>query len=141
MPLVYATPEQIGASLETALKSIVGVNKLQRVDRQHHEDFDNYAYPSGYINDVRRDITRVLKNVLKVVHTFDIIVFGRSEGGDLATLLNTLMDDSCAAIIADPTRGGIAYNTRVLRTDTDEGFYEPVYVAAIMVEVHYLARK
>lgn len=141
MALIYATAEQIGENLRTTMLGIVGVNNPKRVDRQHHEDFNNYAYPSCYINDVRRDITRILKDVILVKHTFDIIIFGRSEGGDMATLLNSLIDDSCGAIISDPTRGGFAYDTRIIRIDTDEGYYEPVYVAALAVEVYYLARR
>jgi hypothetical protein len=45
MDLVYATAEQIGASLESALRSITGGNELHRVDRQFSEDFNNYEFP------------------------------------------------------------------------------------------------
>lgn len=142
MALVYATAEEIGASLVLALKpGIVGNNALQRVDRQHAEDFNNAEYPSAFVNDVRREITRVLKDVVRVVHSFDIVVFNRSEEGDLATKINSLINDTSEALINDPTRGGIAYNTRIIRVVTDGGAYEPIYVAAFEVEVYYLARK
>jgi len=140
--LAYTTAEAVASHLRGTILTVVdgdGV-KMKECDRQHMEKFDNYDYPSSFLNDVNRVRERLLKDVAKVTHSFAVVVFHRSEEGNLSTILNALVRDTVDKLTSDPTRGGIARNTRVARIDTDEGFLEPHCAAILQVEVVYLSQ-
>jgi hypothetical protein len=136
MSLRYTTPEAVMAYLEARVRLITGVNT---VERQRAERFENFEYPSAFINDVRRDRQVACYDLTKVTHTFAVIVFTRLES-NMITGLNALVENAVTNILADPKCGGLTYSFDVTRVDTDSGVLHPLAAAIIMVEAVYLTR-
>ena len=112
----YTTAEDVLADLVTDIKAVViGSETMKNCERHHQEDYENYEYPSSFLNDVRRDRTRFLQDVIKVLHTIVVVVFDHSEAGDLGTKLDALIRATVDKILDDVTRGDKTYNTKVVR--------------------------
>lgn len=137
----YTTAEDVLADLVTDIKAVViGSETMKNCERHHQEDYENYEYPSSFLNDVRRDRTRYLQDVIKILHTVVVVVFDYSMEGDLGTRLDALIRATIDKILDDVTRGNKVYNTKVVRVVTDEGFLEPHCVGILTLELTYLSR-
>jgi|GEM_PF-5239438 len=137
----YTTAEDVLLDLVADIKTVsVNGRTMKDCERHHQEDYENYEYPSSFLNDVRRDRMRFLQDVIKVTHTIVVVVFDYSEEGDLGTKLDALIRATVDKILDDVTRGTKVYNTKVVRVVTDEGFLEPHCVGILTLEVSYLSR-
>lgn len=137
MALVYTTPEAVFAKIETILIAA----GFKRVDRQHVEDFNNYEYPSAFLNDVTRNRIEVCQNVSHYNPHYGVIVaFTRDDTGSMQTTLNSLIATTISAFSADRTLGGLVTALRTKKVTTDQGYYAPHCVAIIPFEVEYLER-
>lgn len=137
MSVYYGTKEGIATDV---YNSLVSLYAAARVERQYMEQ-GNYSYPAVFMNDMTEERTRYLKDVVLVKWTLALILFVYDEGSTLSTTLNTEIAKVCDKLNNDPTRGGIAYNTKILRVDTAEGFKIPHGVAIVSVEILYLSQK
>ncbi len=138
MALNFATREEVATGIVNAIST---VSSLQLVERQHQEITDDITYPVAYVNEVREERTRLLKDVIKVDAQFAIVVAGKSDdGSDMSTILNSLVASVSAALLSDLTLGGKVYNLRVTAIDTDEGFLAPYCVGVMTVRVEYYSQ-
>lgn len=141
MGIHFGNKETMLAKLETNIGAIVvGARSMKKVDRQHYENFENYEYPSAFINDVREPRTPYLKDVVKVLWSVVVIVFDHSEGDDLSTKLNALIAATKAKLKSDTDLNGQAYTVKTVQIDTDEGFLFPHCVAIFTLEILYLSQ-
>lgn len=134
--LYFTTREAITAYLETALKNISGMKK---VDRQHYENFAEYDYPSAFLNEIRDTRRTHLLDIIEVKSLYTAIIFSKSETANLSTILNGLIQSGLTALLADQTCGGKAYSVDIQSVNTDEGFLAPHCAAIFMVEIMYLS--
>jgi hypothetical protein len=121
--------------MATNLRAISG---MQKVDRQHYENFSNYKYPSAFLNDLRESRQYFLQDVIKVTWSVAIVAFDYSEGEDLSTKLNALLKKVKTAIDADPTLQNQCYYVKIASVDTDRGFHFPHCVGIFILEIMYL---
>jgi hypothetical protein len=135
MSVHYGDKETMSWQLAQNLRAITG---MQKVDRQHYENFANYAYPSAFLNDLRESRQYFLKDVIKVVWSVSIVAFDYSEGEGLSTKLNSLLKLVKAKIGSDPTLQGQCYTTKITSVDTDRGFLFPHCVGIFILEIMYL---
>lgn len=137
MAIYYGDKETMMARLEANIEAITG---MQRVDRQHYEDFNNYAYPSAFINDIREDRTYILQDVVKVDWSVVVIAFDMSESENLDTKLNALTKLVKAKLHSDTTLNSKAYTLTIGGVDTDRGFMFPHCVAIFSLNIMYLEK-
>jgi hypothetical protein len=137
MGIYFGTREAIAAWLESAL---LGISGMKRVDRQHMENFENYEYPSAFLNELRESRKYVCSDVLLITASYTVVIFSKSEDGNMSTLLNTLITQGLTALTSDGSAGGVAYGVEVASISTDQGFMEPHCAAIFMVNVSYLGQ-
>jgi len=135
MSVYYGTKETIITNVYNVLVSLYN---SQTVDRQYVEP-GNYGYPSIYINDTSQTRKRILKDVVLIEWTINLVLFVYDEGSTLSTTINTELDRVCDKLKDDPTRGGLAYNTEIERIDLE--FEKPHAVALFTIKVIYLGQK
>ncbi|MBW2037190.1 MAG: hypothetical protein JRI41_06895 [Deltaproteobacteria bacterium] len=138
MALRFATREEVAVGIVNAIST---VSALQLVERQHQEITSNVSYPLAYVNEVREERTRLLKDVIKVSAQFAIVVADKSDdGSDMSTILNTLVASVAIALLEDLTLDSKVYNLKVSAIDTDEGFLAPYCVGVMTVRVDYYSQ-
>jgi hypothetical protein len=136
MSVHYGVKETMLTRLETNLKAVAG---MSQIDRQKNENFENYASRSCFINDVNEMRTRYLLNCIKVDWTVVLVAFESTENSNASTILNALIALVKAAILGDVTLNGSAYNVKIIRIDTDEGFAYPYVEALFTLQIQYLS--
>lgn len=137
--MTYGTKENILANLKTvitAIKKASGYNNdIAYVDRQYQE-MGNYEYPATFINDIREINTKVLKDLISVDLTIQVICFVHAET-NVSTELNKFLEDVAKAITVDTTRGGEAKRTDITDIDVDSSFMIPHGVGIMTLRIHY----
>ena len=134
MSLVFGNKESMLSELEANLKS----GGIKYVDRQKQEIFGDYQYPLAFINDSSESRTYILTDCIKVEWTIAVVAYALA-GTTPSTSVNSLISIVKSGIEADITLGGNAYNTRIIRIDTDEGFAYPNCMALVTVVISYLS--
>jgi hypothetical protein len=122
------------------LEAILHTAGMQRVDRQHYEDFDNYTYPSAFINDIRETRRGFLHDVWRVNWTVAIVAFDYSEAAVLSTKLNVLLKTIKTAVNNDYTLNGQAYSIVIDDVSTDAAIAFPHCVGLFSVSIMYLEK-
>lgn len=120
------------------LASMLSAAGIKQVERQKTEVFDNYKFPLAFVNDSSESRTRVLLDCIRVDWSVVVVAYDVA-GKTPSTKLNSLIETVKQAILSDVTLGGGAYNVRILRIDTDEGFANPYVIAVFVVSVTYLS--
>ena len=82
-------------------------------------------YPGCFINDVRLEKTKLLKDLYKNLFIVELVGFVWDETGNLETTLNSFIEDVAKAMMSDPTRNNNAFDTVITAVDTDVGTYNP----------------
>ena len=108
------------------------------MDRQKQEIFGDYKYPLAFINDSSESRTYVLSDCIKVEWTVVIVAYNLA-GDTPSTVLNSLISIVKSGVESDITLGGNAYNTKIIRIDTDEGFAYPNCMALFTVVISYMS--
>ncbi len=131
--------EAIMNNLGTAMLAIPGI-KFVEYQKVYDSDMIANKCPGCYINDVRIDKEKMLEDVVK--NTFQVGVVGfvyALSGQILSTILNTFMEQVKDASILDRTRGGNAYDTKVVLIETDAGSRYPQGMFVVMLEIIFFS--
>jgi len=133
------TKEEIMNNLGAAILAITGI-KFVEYQKVYDSDMKANRCPGCYINDVRVDKEKILDDVVKNVFQIGIVGFVYARGSEiLSTILNTFMEQVKDASIADRTRGGNAYDTKVLLIETDAGSRYPQGMFVVMLEIIFFS--
>jgi len=131
--------ENIATELEKITVANGYANDIQQVDRQFDAPEEgNYKYPSIFVNDRDEQRVQLLKDLFRVVLTVGLVLYVYDEGGTLGTSINSFIEDTKKALLADITRGGQARNTTITRILVDASLVTPPSAGIIMLcEVEY----
>jgi hypothetical protein len=115
-----------------------GVTGQQYVDYQRNYDsgIGPEKMPGFFVNDLRDERELILADVVK--HNLTVGVVGWVRAGDGENLwpkLNDWANKAIHAIMADPSRGGQAYETQITAYETDSGSRHPVGVYIMIITV------
>lgn len=119
------THEEIMTNLGTVCLAITGI-KFVDYQRVYDAGINYERCPGVFINHIRTDKKKILKNVFR--NEMSIAIVGwvwAAEGTSLGTILNTFIEQVKTAIITDPTRGSKAYTTEPQYVQTDGGSIHP----------------
>lgn len=137
------TKEAILLNLETAVNTVSGIQFVdwQRVYDQH---LTKDRYPFTFINDVRIDKTKMLKDITKNTFMVGLVagVWGVEVDGvmeNVGTKMNTFMEALKDVVIADRSRNGEAYTTNMDVIETDAGNRYPQAIFVIMLDITFFS--
>jgi len=131
------TKEGILASLETALNTISGI-KFVDYQRIYDAGITPDQYPGVFINDIEVRKEQVLKDIVRNTFSVGLVLWvWAREGEDLATKLNTFVENVKDAVMADPYRDSNAYSTRIMTIATDAGSRYPQGLGLMTLEIIY----
>jgi len=117
--------EAIFADLYTQVSTIT---RLKTIDWQRaaRMEADQSRYPGVYINYLDVEKTKLLKDLFENVLSVALVAWvWAGDRENLGTLMNTMIDDLEAAVIADPYRDSNAYDTEIRIVATDGGSQHP----------------
>jgi len=134
------TAEEILANLYSVLTGITGTWKLEFCDYQRVEasGVNPEDYPGVYINNLRIDKERLLKNLVRNV--FTVVLVGwmwASEDGKLATEMNDFIEKVKDTVMLDPYRNSKAYDTQIKIIATDAGSRYPQGQFLLTMEITF----
>lgn len=133
------TKENILANLGTVLNTISGINFVD-YQRMYNSGITKEKYPGVFINDVRTDKDRILKDVVKNMFTVGFVGFvWVDEGEDLSTAMNAFMESVKDKVMLDNTRDSNAYDTRIIVIETDAGSRFPQGVFLLLLEILFFS--
>jgi len=131
--------EAILSNLGSELGEITGIQFVD-YQRVYNSGIDKDKYPGVFINDLRTDKTRVLKDVVRNIFTVGIVGFvWVDDDEDLATELNSFMESVKDKLMEDNTRSSNAYDTRITTIETDAGSRHPQGVFIIILEILFFS--
>jgi len=133
--------EEIMANLDTALNEIPDINFVdyQRISFSGIQPDD---YPGCFINDVRVDKTRLLKDIVK--NSFGAAIPGwvwADDDENLITKLNAWVETIKDKIMEDPTRGSKAYDTLITSIETDGGSRHPQGLVMLILDIIFFSQE
>ena len=133
------TKEKILANLGTEIGTVTGINFVD-YQRMYNSGITKEKYPGVFINDVRTDKERILKDIVKNIFNVGFVGFvWVDEGEDLSTALNAFMESVKDKIMLDNTRDSNAYDTRIVVVETDAGSRFPQGVFLILLEILFFS--
>jgi hypothetical protein len=134
------TEEAILLSLYTAASGITGI-KFVDYQRIQASGVNPELYPGVFINSLRTDKKKLLKNVFK--NTFGVAlvcwVWATAEG-TLGTQMNAFFELVKTALLADTNRNSNAYETLIQSVATDGGSRYPQGMAVVSLTITYFSR-
>lgn len=133
------TKEAILTDLYNAINAISGI---QFVDwqRTYDENITKERCPGVFINDIRTDKTKLLKDVTKNGLMVGIVGWvWADDGEELGTVLNTFIENVKDAIITDRGRSSNAYTTDIDTIQTDGGNIHPQGQFIIMLSITFFS--
>ena len=129
------TKDEIMNHLGTAMLGIEGI-KFVEYQKVYDSDMKANRCPGCYVNDVRIDKIKILDDVVKNTFTAAIVGFVYARSGEvLSTVLNDFMEKVKDGVILDRSRGGKAYDTKILIVETDAGSRYPQGMFVCMLEI------
>lgn len=139
------TKEAILLNIETAINAISGIGFVDW-QRVYDQSITKDRYPFMFINDVRTDKTKMLKNITKNLFMVGLVggVWGEEVDGvmeNLGTKLNTFVESIKDSVIADRTRNGEAYTTNITVIETDAGNRWPQAIFVLMLEIIFFSEE
>lgn len=137
------TKEAILLNLETAVNGVSGVSFVDW-QRVYDQNLQKDRYPFVFINDVRVDKTKMLKDITKNNFMVGLVagVWGEETDGvmeNMGTKMNTFMEALKDAVIADRSRNGEAYTTNMDVVETDAGNRYPQAIFVIMLTIIFFS--
>lgn len=131
------TKEDIMSNLGVELNVVPGI-KFVDYQRVRASGASVDKYPGAYINDVSIDKERLLKDLVKNTFGVSIVCWVWAKvDEDLITKLNEFIDEVKEKIMADPTRGGNAYDTVIENVSTDGGSRHPQGQAIVNLAIAF----
>lgn len=129
------TKEEIINHLGIAMLAITGI-KFVEYQKVYDSDMKANRCPGCYVNDVRIDKEKILDDVVKNIFQVGIVGFVYAKSGEiLSTILNIFMEQVKDAVILDRSRGGKAYDTKIILIETDAGSRYPQGMFVCMLEI------
>ena len=95
------------------------------VHAQHEDYRGNFTKDQVWLNDLKTDRYKLLKDLIRNVLTVSVVVVKRGVSSDLMDAKNAVNETVYDVLTDDPTWGGLTRNSRVLNTITDGGAYAP----------------
>lgn len=134
------TKEGIMNYLGTAMNGITGI-KFVDYQKVYDAGIKIEKCPGVYLNDVRVDKTKILKDIIKDIFTVGLVGYVHAKQNEkLSTVLNTFMELVKDKIIVDPTYYNYnIYDSRILVIETDAGSRHPQGMFVMMVEVIFFS--
>ena len=140
-----STKEAILLNLETAINGISGISFVDW-QRVYDQGITEDRYPFVFINDLRIDKVKMLKNITKnefmvglASGVWAVEIDGVME--NLGTKLNIFMESLKDAVIADRSRNGCAYTTNITTIETDAGNRYPQEIFVIMLNIKFFSKE
>lgn len=131
--------EEIINYLGTVLDGITGIRFVE-YQKSYDSAMTKNRCPGCYVNDVRVDKTKILKDIVKNVFTVGVIGFVYAGSGEvLSTVLNVFMELVKDKIVLDPTCGNEAYDSRTTIIETDAGSRYPQGMFVQMLEIIFFS--
>lgn len=133
------TEIEILTNLYNQLSAITGI---QFVDFQRIQasGIDPTKYPGCFINSVRTDKQRLLKDIVRNSYAVGVVGWEWAEEAEnLMTVLSTFIDAVKLKIMTDPTRGSKAYSTDIRSIVTDSGSRHPQGMFIMMLDILYFS--
>lgn len=131
------TEEAILNDLYVQISSITGINFVD-YQRIQASGISPDMYPGCFINAVRTDKKRLLKDIVR--NNLAVALVGwvwATDDEDLLTKLNTFINSVRAKVIADPYRNSNALNTAIRSITTDGGSRHPQGQFVTILEIVY----
>ena len=137
------TKEAILLNIETAINAISGIGFVDW-QRAYDQSLTKDRYPFVFINDLRTDKVKLLKDITKNDFMIGIVsgVWGEEISGvmeNVGTKMNAHYEILKGAIVADRSRNGEAYTTDVDTTETDMGNRYPQAIFVITLTVKFFS--
>lgn len=133
------TEEGVLASLKTALDAVAGI-KFVDYQRIQASGVNPEMYPGAYINSLRTDKKKLLKDLFK--NTYGVAIVGwvwATAEGTLGTQMNAFFELVKNAVLVDTTRGSNAYDTVLQSISTDGGSRYPQGMGVFQLTITYFS--
>jgi len=139
MAYTKSTKEAILDNLATAISGISGIGFVD-YQRVYNSSITQDKYPGVFINDIRTDKVRLLKDIVKNLFSVELVCWvWASDTQDLGTEMNSFMEKVKSAVLNDITRGGNAFNTKLTIVETDAGSRHPQGLFVCAVEITFFS--
>jgi len=131
--------EEIINYLGQTLLTITGI-KFVEYQRVYDSGLTVNRCPGCYVNSVRIDKTKILKDIVRNIFTVGIVGFVWAKGTEkLSTVLHAFTEQMKDKIVVDSTCGNKAYDSRVLIIENDAGSRYPQGMVVIMSEIIFFS--
>lgn len=137
----YGTGTKEGI-LQDIYDNLDGITGIKFVDwqRVYDSSITPDKYPGCFINEIRTDKTKVLKDIVKNIFSIGLACWVYAHSGEnLGSKMNTFLSDIKTAIQADSTRDSNAYDTTIDIVQTDAGSRFPQGLFLITMTVIYFS--
>lgn len=129
--------EVIMEKMDTAVRAIPGIAYVDW-QRAYDMGITRERHPGCYINDIRVDKEKLLKDITKNLWSIGIIGFVWADDGEsLGTVQNTFTELVKDAIISNRTWDGEVYTTNIILIETDWGNRHPQGMFSMMLQVAF----
>ncbi len=133
------TKEAIINTIGAAMESIPGILYVE-YQKQYDQDIDKSKCPGLFVNDLRIDKTKMLKDITRNDFTIGLVGFVWAETGEnLSTIMNTFLETIKDKLTVDRTWGGTVYTTNIDVIETDGGSKHPQGIFVIMTTVRFFS--
>jgi hypothetical protein len=133
------TELEVLTDLHTQLSAVTGV-KFVDFQRIASSGIDPTRYPGCFINSVRTDKQRLLKDIVRNVFAVAIVGWEWADQNEnLITVLNTFIDAVKVKVMTDTTRGSKALSTEIRSITTDGGSRHPQAQFVIILDIIYFS--
>ena len=135
------TEEGILGNLYTVINNISGI-KFVDWQKIYDSGITPDRYPGVFINHIRTDKKRLLKNIIKNTMAVALVSWvWATDIENLGTKMNDFITSIRDAVAADPTRSNNAYNTVIQAVTTDGGSRHPQGMGIISLVITYFSEK
>jgi len=130
-----STKEIIMGDLDTAIRAIPGIAYVDW-QRAYDQGVTRDRYPGSFINDIRVDKEKLLKDITKNLWAVGLVGFvWAGEDENLGTVQNTFIEAMKDAVVSDRSRDGNAYTTNIELIETDMGNRHPQGVFSMPITI------
>jgi hypothetical protein len=128
--------------MQDLYNNINGISGIKFVDwqRVYNTGITPDKYPGCFINEIRTDKTKILKNIIKNIFQVGLVCWVyANQGENLGSKMNTFLGSIKTAVQSDPNRNSNAYDTTIDITQTDAGSRHPQGVFIMTLTVIYFS--
>ena len=134
-----SSKELIITNLAVAINAISGI-KYVDYQRIYDQSVTADKCPGVFINDIRIDKEKILKDITKNTWLVGLVGFVWAEDAEnVGTVMNVFMEKVKDATITDRSRDGNAYTTDITTIETDGGNRHPQGVFVVACEIIFFS--